>query len=202
MAPEITLYTAHHCPFAHRAQIALRELDLAFETVIVDITIPRTPEYLAINPRGLVPALVYNGQVLTESGLIAKFLVDSHHPTHLLKPSSESEGAIQRYKVEFFVDTYFSKVHTFFDKAVYSTTSEETAAAAIEYIDAVVKNIEALLVDAGPYFGASSRLTLAEVLQPIPFLYSPLTFTYNRLLTQITSTGSNGIVSASRPYIA
>ena len=71
---------------------------------------------------------------------------------------------MQRYKVEFFVNTYFTKVHTFFDKAVYSTTSEGTEAAANEYIDAVVKNIEALLKDAGPYFGASSRLTLAEVL--------------------------------------
>jgi hypothetical protein len=50
MAPKITLYTAHHCPFAHRSQIVLRELGLQFETVLVDIAIPRTPEYLAINP--------------------------------------------------------------------------------------------------------------------------------------------------------
>ena len=28
----ITLYTAHHCPYAHRAQIALRELSLPFTT--------------------------------------------------------------------------------------------------------------------------------------------------------------------------
>ncbi|KAF3390962.1 hypothetical protein DPV78_010822 [Talaromyces pinophilus] len=174
MALKITLYTAHHCPFAHRVQIALRELDLAFETIIVDITIPRTPEYLAVNPRGLVPALVYNGQVLTESGLIAKFLIDSHHPTHLLKSSSDSEGAMQRYKIELFVDTYFTKVHTFFDEAVYSTTSEETEAAANGYIDAVLKNIEALLEDAGPYFGGSSRLTLAEV-QTGSFLLRVLT---------------------------
>jgi glutathione S-transferase len=170
MAPIITLYTAHHCPFAHRAQIALRELNLEFETVIVDITIPRTPQYLAINPRGLVPTLVYNGQVLTESALIAKFLVDSHHPTHLLKSSSELGGAMQRYNVGFFVDTYFSKVHIFFDKAVYSTTAEETAAAANEYINAVVNDIEGLLEDAGPYFGASSRLTLAEVILSLSVL--------------------------------
>lgn len=168
MAPKITLYTAHHCPFAHRAQIALRELELEFNTVIVDITIPRTPKYLAINPRGLVPALVYNGQVLTESALITKFLVDSHHPTHLLKSSSELDGARQRYDFEFFVETYFNKVHVFFDKAVYSKTAEETAAAANQYVDAIVKEVEALLEDAEPYFGGSKRLTLVEVLLLIP----------------------------------
>lgn len=201
MAPKITLYTAHHCPFAHRAQIALRELELEFETVLVDITVPRTPEYLAINPRGLVPALVYNGQVLTESALIAKFLVDSHHPTHLLKASSEPDGARQRYDIDFFVDTYFSKVHVFFDKAVYSKTAEETAAAANQYIDAVVKEIEALLENAGPYFGASERVTLAEVLSQLNS-FPCVAHSYNRLLTQITSTDSNGIISSSRPCIA
>lgn len=174
MAPEITLYTAHHCPFAHRAQIALRELGLEFETFLVDITVPRTPEYLAINPRGLVPALVYNGHVLTESGLIVQFLLDSHHPTHLLKSSSEPDGALQRYNIGFFVDTYFSKVHTFFDKAIYSTLAEETTAAANEYIEAVVKDVEPILEDAAPFFGGSSRLTLAEVYDYAQF--SQLTF--------------------------
>ncbi|KAK5195692.1 hypothetical protein LTR99_002217 [Exophiala xenobiotica] len=119
MAPKITLYTAHHCPFAHRSQIVLRELGLEFETVLVDITIPRTPEYLAINPRGMVPALRYDDLVLTESGLISQFLVDSH-PSHLLKSSSEPAGALQRFNIAYFVDTYFSKAQPHFDLAVQS----------------------------------------------------------------------------------
>ncbi|KAJ5986361.1 hypothetical protein N7451_010726 [Penicillium sp. IBT 35674x] len=161
MTPKISLYTAHHCPWAHRAQIALRELNLEFETVLVNINIPRTPEYLAINPSGLVPALVYDGHVLSESGLITQFLVDSH-PSHLLKSSSEPGGALQRFNVAFFVDSYI-KAHGFFDTAVYSYDQEQTATAAQKYIDAVVSNIEPLLVDAAPFFGGSCRLTFAEV---------------------------------------
>ena len=161
MAPKITLYTAHHCPWAHRSQIALRELGLEFETVLVDIAVPRTAEYLLINPRGLVPALVYGNHVLTESGLIAQFLVDSY-PSHLLKASSEPGGAMQRFRVCFFVDTYFSTAHHFFDKAIQSKGAEESTAAK-KYIDAVATNIEPLLGDAAPFFSGSSRLTLAEV---------------------------------------
>ncbi|KAJ5805713.1 uncharacterized protein N7503_003315 [Penicillium pulvis] len=161
MAPKISLYTAHHCPWAHRVQIALRELDLEFETVLVDINIPRTPEYLAINPSGLVPALVYDGHVLTESGLITQFLVDSH-PSHLLKPSSEPGGALQRFSVTLFVDSYI-KAHGFFDTAVYSCDQEQKATAAQKYINAIVCDIEPLLVDAAPFFGGSCRLTFAEV---------------------------------------
>lgn len=174
MAPKISLYTAHHCPWAHRAQIALRELSLEFETIIIDINIPRTPEYLAINPRGLVPALVYDGHVLTESGLITQFLVDSH-PSHLLKSSSEPGGALQRFNVAFFIDSYV-KAHCFFDTAVLSH-GEEGATAAQKYIDAIVNNIEPLLADAAPFFGGSYRLTFAEVCvqrvkaYQLPFLY-------------------------------
>lgn len=161
MAPKITLYTAHHCPWAYRAQIILRELELEFETVLVDITVPRTPEYLAINPRGLVPTLVYDGHLLTESGLIAQFLADAH-PSHLLKTSSEPGGALERFNIDFFVDSYFNKAHSFFDNAVLSSGDEKTSAA-YKYVDAIVKDIEPLLEDATPFFGGSSRLTLAEV---------------------------------------
>jgi glutathione S-transferase len=92
MTPRVS--PAHHCPWARRAQIALRELCLEFKSVLVDINATRTPEYLAINPCGLVPALVYVGHVVTESGFITQFLVDSN-PSYLLKSSSESGGALQ-----------------------------------------------------------------------------------------------------------
>lgn len=47
---KITLYTNHACPFAHRAHIALEELGLEFEEVIIDLDTPREPSYLEINP--------------------------------------------------------------------------------------------------------------------------------------------------------
>jgi glutathione S-transferase len=162
MAPVITLYTAHHCPFAHRVQTALRELGLEFETRLVDITAPRTPEYLAINPNGMVPALTYNDRVLIESGLICQFLADSNPGHHLVKASTSPAGALQRFQIGYFVDTYFSKAHPAFDSAVFSDGADAKAARVSEYLDAVVKHVEPLLADAEPFFGGSARPTLAE----------------------------------------
>jgi glutathione S-transferase len=161
MAPKITLYTSYACPWAHRSQIALKELNLSFETQIIDLKVPRTASYLAINPRGLVPALVYNNEVLTESAIVSQFLVDAH-PSHLEKTSSEEGGPLQRARINFFVDTYFSKVNGLSYPAL-KAEGEEKKEKARGIVEAIVKEIEPLLRDAGPYFGGSERLTLAEV---------------------------------------
>jgi len=50
ISPKITLYTNHVCPWAHRAHIALKELGLPYEEVIIDLDTPREAWYLKINP--------------------------------------------------------------------------------------------------------------------------------------------------------
>lgn len=68
-------YTNHRCPWAHRAHIALAEIGLEFEEVIIDLNKPREPWYLKeVNPRGLVPALKYGDEVIIESGVVTQFL--------------------------------------------------------------------------------------------------------------------------------
>lgn len=47
---EITLYTNHGCPWAHRAHIILKELGLEYKEVIIDLERPRDEWYLKINP--------------------------------------------------------------------------------------------------------------------------------------------------------
>jgi glutaredoxin len=48
--PQITLYTNHRCPYAHRAHITLEELGLPYEEVFIDLDKPREPWYLKVNP--------------------------------------------------------------------------------------------------------------------------------------------------------
>ena len=159
--PDIILYTNHGCPWAHRAHIVLAELGLPFKEEIIDLSAPRTPEYLAINPRGLVPSISYNGTIITESAIVAQFLSDAH-PSHLEKTSNEEGGALQRAKINFFVDAFISKVNglTFGILRAQESEKEELAT---KIVDAVVKEVEPLLQDAAPFFGGSAKLTLAEV---------------------------------------
>lgn len=110
----------------------------------------------------MVPALSYDGHVLTESALIVQFLLDAY-PSHLLPASDTVQGALQRFHISFFVDVYFEKGHSVFDGAVFARTKEERDSKAEEFVEAVVRYIEPLLKDANPFFGGCQRLTLAEV---------------------------------------
>ncbi|KAM0249832.1 hypothetical protein ACHAQJ_008900 [Trichoderma viride] len=163
MTATIKLYTNHGCPWAHRAHIALSELKLPFEEEIIDLSVPRTQEYLAINPRGLVPSLSYNGQIITESAIVAQFLADAH-PSHLVPTGGTPEAALARARINFFVDTFFTKANAHYHKALFAKTNEEAEEAAKEFVKQLEKEVEPLLSDAAPYFGGSKTLTLAEVL--------------------------------------
>jgi maleylpyruvate isomerase len=74
---------------SYRVRLALSLKGLAFETVSHHLrkNEQRTPEFLALNPQGLVPALEVSGHVLTQSLAICEFL-DEVHPDPALLPAS------------------------------------------------------------------------------------------------------------------
>jgi glutathione S-transferase len=102
-------------------------------------------------------------EILLESGLVSQFLADAH-PSHLLPASGSSPTApLFRYRVNFFVDTYFTKVNTYLYAVIRTTNDEEKKTKADEWVKAIEKEIEPLLHDANPFFGGSKEMTLAEV---------------------------------------
>ena len=150
-------------PGAHRAHIALEELQLPFKEEIVDLDTPRTPEYLAINPRGLVPTISYNGAIVPESSIVSWLLADEN-PSHLAPPSNAPGGALARARIAFFVDAYFSKFQGALAKLFGAQTEAEREPIVANAVAQAVKELEPQLKNAGPYFGGSARLTMAEVL--------------------------------------
>lgn len=149
-------------PGAHRAHIALEELKIPFEEVIIDLATPRTPEYLKINPRGLVPALSYNGEIIVESAIVSQFLADAY-PSHLVPPSNAPDGALRRARIALFVDAFISKFNGPLLGLYTAKTDEDRNAIAEKALVGIVKEVEPLLADASPFFGGSDKLTLAEV---------------------------------------
>ncbi|KAI1824087.1 thioredoxin-like protein [Xylaria intraflava] len=159
--PKLKLYTNHGCPWAHRAHIALAELGLPFEEEIIDLTVPRTAEYLKVNPRGLVPSLAIDDEIITESGIVSAFLADTF-PSHLVPASNAPGGALARARIAFFADTLVSKFPLM--AFIRAKTDDEVAELVGKTVDAVVKELEPLLANAAPFFNGSDKLTLAEVL--------------------------------------
>lgn len=85
-----------------KMRFCLAEKQLAWTSRIVDLQemAQLTPAYLAINPKGLVPALVHDGVVLTESSVINEYLDEISHDRPLV-PEDPLDRARMRIWVKF-----------------------------------------------------------------------------------------------------
>ena len=90
-------YSKGACSLAIR--ILIYELNLPAEFESVDIRAKQTEtgaNYLKINPKGSVPALLLdNGELLTENNVIQQYLADTYEANVLLPPL----GDFKRYRV-------------------------------------------------------------------------------------------------------
>lgn len=176
----VTFYTNHLCPWAHRSQNTLKALGLPYEEVIIPLDRPREQWYLDINPRGLVPSIrISNGiledEIICESAIISTFLADMYPKDDFYPaPRASPYSSLTRAKINFFVDTFITKVNTLFYPACRAEGKEKDAKGD-GIVAAVKKEIEPLLRDAGPFFGGSQELTLAEALTA-PFVLRYQTF--------------------------
>jgi glutathione S-transferase len=84
-------YAPHTCALA--SHIALEDAGAQYSTVRIDFATndQRKPEYLAINPKGRVPALVTDKGILTETPAILAFIAQSF-PRARLAPLDEPFG--------------------------------------------------------------------------------------------------------------
>jgi glutathione S-transferase len=83
-------YSSGSCSLA--SHIILEEAGVKFEALRLNLRDGdnRKPEYLKINPKGKVPALVLDdGQVLTENPAILSYIADTHPQAKLLPPVGE-----------------------------------------------------------------------------------------------------------------
>jgi glutathione S-transferase len=78
MADDLVLYDTPGSPCARRVRIVLLEKGLSWTTRLVDLTKleQKRPEYLKLNPNGVVPTLVHGERVLYESNVITEYLDD------------------------------------------------------------------------------------------------------------------------------
>jgi maleylacetoacetate isomerase/maleylpyruvate isomerase len=74
------LYTYFRSSAAYRARIALNLKGVTHEAVPIDLRpgAHRLPEYLAVNPQGLVPALEDGGAVIGQSLAIIEYLEEAY----------------------------------------------------------------------------------------------------------------------------
>jgi glutathione S-transferase len=102
----IFFYYPRACSLA--VHIILEETGFAYERRLVDLKTQqnRAPEYLALNPKGAVPALAIDGQVLTETQAILTWLGDTG-----TRPLLPPVGDFNRYRAHELMNFLSSTVH-------------------------------------------------------------------------------------------
>nr|HEX4312613.1 glutathione transferase GstA [Kofleriaceae bacterium] len=92
--------------------VALREAKLPFELVKVDLrakTAANGDDWLAMNPKGYVPALrAPNGDVITEGAIMVQYIAD-HAPTSKLAPPAGTMDRVRLAEALHFIATELHK---------------------------------------------------------------------------------------------
>ena len=104
----LELYTHPLSPCAQKVRIVLAEKQLAYKSRYVDLPKKENlkPEYLKLNPLGVVPTLIHDKMPVIESSIICEYLDDAF-PEHALKPNS----ALARSEMRMWMKHVDGKLH-------------------------------------------------------------------------------------------
>ena len=119
----IHLYHAGISNCSMRVRLVLEEKGLEWVSHEIDLGHQENnqPWYMAINPKGLVPAIVHDGVVVTESNDIMEFL-EEKFPEPALMPADQAQAAEAREWVDLAVSLHIKAIKTW----VYGTTGGAT----------------------------------------------------------------------------
>jgi len=111
----IELYHGLASTCSKKVRLCLYEKGLHFQSRLLDLQKfeQHTPDYLAINPNGVVPTLVVNDKPIIESSVIIEF-IDDTFPEPQLRPQDTFDRAKMRLWTKYSDDVAY--------KAVYAPT--------------------------------------------------------------------------------
>lgn len=170
------MITLHYFPsnanFA--PHVLLRELGVPFELQLVDRTqgAHKSPEYLKLNPNGLIPVLVDGDLVLYETAAILLHLADTH-PQAGLAPALGSAERAHFYKWLFWLsNTVQATMITYFypDRSVDAGNAAGAAqvkAHAQARLDGCLRQLDELLAGHGGPWLLGARYSAAD---PLAFM--------------------------------
>ncbi len=131
--------------------IALREVGAAFELDRLDNASKQTEsgaDFLAINPKGYVPALsLDSGEVLTEGVAILQYIADQN-PGKNLAPAA---GSLARTRLQEYLNFIATELHKSFSPLFTPGASEEAKTAAKKKVAQKLDLVEKWLADGRRY---------------------------------------------------
>lgn len=169
-----TLYNAWFCPFAQRAWLALLEKGVQFNYVEQD-PYNKTPEWLAVNPRGMVPAIVHKGKSIYESPVCIEYVDEAWTTDKQLLPREPYERAW----VRILSDHISKKVVPPFYRLLMKKDEKEREEAAQSIIEAL-KTLFGDIGSTGPFFGGQSPNMVDIMLAPFAYRFRVILSHYRK----------------------
>lgn len=141
-------YNAWFCPFAQRAWIGLLHRKIDFEYNEQD-PYNKSGEWLKVNPRGLVPALIHNGKSIFESTIFLEYLDEAF--LDVAGPSIMPKDAYLRFTARAWGDFISKKIVP----AYYSTLQKRSEEERTEYKQQILSSLKHLfdnMESSGPFY--------------------------------------------------
>lgn len=164
------MYTLYYSPGTASmvVHLALLEAGVPYRLERVDFEQPRDPAYLALNPQGQVPTLVFEGRALTESAAIVLWLAERHPQAGLGPlPGDPARGEFLQWVVALSNSLMSSYRLWFYPPDLgHAEHPPELRAALQARIESVFARADAHLAAGGPYLlgaqcsGADLLLTM------------------------------------------
>src|ERR1700741_4633092 len=100
---ELVLFNAPQSTCSQRVRFTLHAKGLPFEERKLDLFAgdQLKPEYLAINPNGVVPSLLHDGRSIIDSSVIMEYLEEVFPASESLVPDDPVERATMRALMRF-----------------------------------------------------------------------------------------------------
>jgi glutathione S-transferase len=133
----------------------------------------KTPEYLAINPNGVVPTVVIDGKAIFESPAIAMHLADSYPAANLAPPVGSLDRA-HYYQWFFFMANYLQPAYRLWFYAAEGAgeaNCEDTKAQARSRIESGWTTLDKHLAANGPYL-LGEQLSAADFMMTMLMRWS------------------------------
>lgn len=140
----------------------LEECDAEYESVQLEFgTTMKSPDYLAVNPMGKVPAISDGNTVITETGAILAYLAD-RYPHKQLAPAVGSTARGEYYRWLFFVGGPAEAAGTAQSNGwLQGQTDRQAASAGFGRFDDVVRTLEKAV--AGKRYLCGDHFTAADL---------------------------------------
>jgi glutathione S-transferase len=121
----LTFYYGSGSPYAWKVWLALEHKAIPYDAkrLSFDQKETQTPEFLKINPRGRVPAIVDNGFALSESNAITEYL-DERNPEKPLLPKDVKERAVARRLIAEVASELEPIINPFSEATLYTKPEE------------------------------------------------------------------------------